>query len=370
VNTIRIPQPAPWQDLLTALPRPHLLQSWAWGDLKAKYGWRADRLAWRDRDGKPAAAAQVLMRSQGLSGLPLRLTVAYCPRGPVLDWRDRDLARRVLADLGAEARRRGAIFLKIDPEIILGVGQPDLAGAGADAEAPVLDDLRRAGWRPSAEQIQFRNTFALDLRPSEDDLLAGMKQKTRYNIRLAERRGVRVRPGGLGDLELLYRMYAETALRDGFAIRKPAYYRDTWGAFIEAGLAQPLIAEVGNEPVAGLIVYRYGETAWYLYGMSREAHRQAMPNHLLQWEAIRWARTEGCTTYDFWGAPDRLQPGDPMWGVYRFKAGFGARVVRTVGAWDLPLQPVLYLAYGLVMPRLMGLLRRRGRRQTQQSLEA
>jgi lipid II:glycine glycyltransferase (peptidoglycan interpeptide bridge formation enzyme) len=201
-------------------------------------------------------------------------------------------------------------------------------------------------------------------------LLAGMKQKTRYNLRLAERRGVRVRTGGLSDLDLLYRLYAETAVRDGFVIRPPAYYREAWGRFIEAGLAQPLLAEVEGEPIGAVIVYRYGRTAWYLYGMSREAHRDKMPNHLLQWHAIQWAQAQGCTVYDFWGAPDEFVESDPLWGVWKFKEGFGGQVVRGLGAWDYAPNPALYRLYSTVLPRLLSLMRRRGRRRTQASLES
>jgi lipid II:glycine glycyltransferase (peptidoglycan interpeptide bridge formation enzyme) len=229
--------------------------------------------------------------------------------------------------------------------------------------------LHTAGWRPSPEQIQFRNTLTLDLRQADETLLGAMRQKTRYNIRLAARHGVKVRLGGLEDLALLYRMYAETSVRDDFVIRSEVYYQDAWGTFLRAGLAQPFVAEVDGEPVAALIAYRFGETCWYLYGMSREAHRDAMPNHLLQWEAIRWARAQGCTVYDFWGAPDRLEPDDPMWGVYRFKEGFGAELVRTLGAWDYAARPALYAAYTRLMPLALGLMRARGRQRTAQSLE-
>jgi lipid II:glycine glycyltransferase (peptidoglycan interpeptide bridge formation enzyme) len=197
-----------------------------------------------------------------------------------------------------------------------------------------------------------------------------MKQKTRYNIRLAARKGVAVRVGTVADLDLLYRMYAETSVRDGFVIRLPRYYSDAWGAFIAAGLAQPFIASVGAEPVAALIVFRYGGTATYMYGMSTEAHREKMPNHLLQWEAITWARRQGCAVYDFWGAPDEFDPADPLWGVWKFKEGFGGSLVRTLGAWDYVASPFGYRLYTGLLPRLLGLMRRLGRRQTANSLAA
>jgi len=228
--------------------------------------------------------------------------------------------------------------------------------------------LRSRGWKKSGE-IQFPNTFVLNLRQTEEQILAGMKQKTRYNVRLAERRGVHVREGGPEDVSLLYRMYAATSVRDGFVIRDEGYYKDAWGAFMAAGLAQPLIAEVGMSPVAALVIYRFADRAWFLFGMSTERHRDAMPNYLLQWEAIRWAKGRGFTTYDFWGAPDRPDPQDPMFGVFRFKAGFGASFVRTLGAWDFPVRPAAHRLYTVVLPRVLGILRSRQRRRTRNDVE-
>lgn len=354
-----------WNRRLLSLPRAHLLQSWEWGALKERYGWRAQRLVWQDADGRVVAAVQVLART--LAGGP---AVLYCPRGPVLDWSDASLRSRVLQGLAALASRRSVVFLKIDPDLPAGYGLPGTqAGVDDPLGQDVASDLRRLRWRFSQEQVQFRNTLTLDLDREEEAILAGMKQKTRYNIRLAQRRGVAVRPAGLDDLALMYRMYAETSLRDRFVIRPQEYYLQAWGDLAAADLAQPFIAEVDGEPVAGLVAYRFGKQAWYLYGMSREAHREDMPNHLLQWEAIRWARRAGCLNYDFWGAPDRLDEADPMWGVYRFKEGFGARLVRTLGAWDLTVRPAWYGFYTLVLPRLLSVLRARGKAQTRRFLD-
>ena len=143
-----------------------------------------------------------------------------------------------------------------------------------------------SGWRFSEEQIQFRNTVTLDLEGDEEDWLARMKQKARYNLRLAQRKGVCVR-GGRQDFHLLYRMYAETAVRDGFVIRAESYYLGVWNTFIQRGMCVPLLAEVEGEAVAGLVLFAFARKAWYLHGMSRESHREKMPNYLLQWEAMR-----------------------------------------------------------------------------------
>ena len=350
-----------WDAYITPLPHTHLLQSWAWGEFKAGYGWQPQRLCWEGEKGP--AAAQVLRRS----GLRV-LRVLYAPKGPLLDWNNTALRAQVLDALETLARRERAMFIKIDPDVSLSSGLPD--AEQADPVGQTLQaELTRRGWLLSRDQIQFRNTVCLDLAPSEADLLAGMKQKTRYNIRLAERKGVRVRLGGPADLDLLYRMYAETSVRDGFAIRGPDYYRDAWGRFMAAELAQPFVAEVDGEPVAALVIFRFARTAWYQYGMSRDTHRDKMPNHLLQWHAIRWAKAQGCATYDFWGAPNTFVESDPLWGVWRFKEGFGGQLVRHIGAWDYAPSPALYRLYTVVLPRVLAIMRRRGQQQTRESIE-
>ena len=177
------------------------------------------------------AAALVLRRTFS----PLKLNILYVPKGPALDYANAALVDRVLRELVDVARRDRAIFIKIDPDL-------------NQADRSLLLDR---GWRYSAEQIQFRNTMLLDLTRSEDDLLAAMKPKTRYNVRLAQKKGVTIRSGDLGDLELLYAMYAETAQRDGFIIRPLDYYRDAWGSFIRSDCAHPLIAEVDQRSRGG-----------------------------------------------------------------------------------------------------------------------
>jgi len=340
-----------WNKALASLPGAHVLQSYEWGETKRQVGWTARRLLFLDEEsGEPQAAACLLRRQ--LSRLPL--AVAYVPKGPALDYDDLPLAERVLSRLEREAREARVIFVKIDPDV----------RADTEQGAAFTELLRRRGWRPSREQIQFRNTLLSDLTLDEDALLAAMKSKTRYNIRLAARRGVKVRPGTLDDLPRFYEMYAETGRRGSFIVRPFDYYRRVWETFLRAGMAHLLLAEVEGEVVAGLILFRFGRTAWYMYGASTNRHRQLMPNHLLQWEAMRWAKAQGCTTYDWWGAPDVLEESDPMWGVYRFKAGFGGEFVPHIGAWDFPVSRPLYWLYSVAMPQLLELMRRRHRLTT------
>jgi lipid II:glycine glycyltransferase (peptidoglycan interpeptide bridge formation enzyme) len=340
---------AVWDAALLSLPSPHILQSWAWAELKAQTGWRAKRLIWDDAmplAAAPHAAASLLIRRLDRR---LPVAVAYIPKGPILDWSNASLVDAVLAGIEREAWRAGALFVKIDPDV----------RADVDAGQVVIAALRRRGWRPSAEQIQYRNTVVSDLTPDEAALLAAMKPKWRYNIRLAERRGVAVRDGTAADLPAFYAMYAETGRRDGFLVRPFEYYHAIWSRFLLDGLGHVLLAEVEAAPVAGLFLFRYGPTAWYFYGASTAQSRDLMPNHALQWAAMRWAKAAGCTRYDWWGAPDVLDESDPMWGVYRFKQGFGGEFTPWIGAWDYPASRAGYWAYTVAMPKVLDVMRGR-----------
>ncbi len=353
-----------WNERIADLPGAHILQTSEWGRFKSSFGWQSLPHLWQDDQGRARAAALVLKRS-----VPGGLGVFYAPRGPLLDWTDTALASGVLQDLQTLAKKRGGIFIKIDPEIILGRGIPlsEEDQKNPDGEK-ILSLFRSLGWRYSQDQVQFRNTAWLDLSGSEEDWLARMKQKTRYNLRLGQRKGVQVRVGGVDDLPMLYRLYAETSIRDGFVIRSEAYYNMLWRSFIERGLAEPLIAEVDGEAVSGLVLFSFAGKAWYLYGMSSQAHREKMPNYLLQWEAMRRAKARGCALYDLWGAPEVFDESDSMWGVFRFKEGLGGAVVRTCGAWDFPARPQLYILYTRILPRVLDYMRRRGRERTRQEV--
>jgi peptidoglycan pentaglycine glycine transferase (the first glycine) len=351
LTKVEISQQPAWDQAVLDLPNPHVLQSWLWGALKAQTGWRARRVLWRRENGLAAAAAILTRRLVALPGAP---AIAYVPKGPILDWNDQERVAAILGELEQAARQSGVIFIKIDPDV-----RPDCAAGQAACAA-----LARRGWRPSAEQIQFRNTVVSDLRPDEASLLAGMKPKWRYNIRLAERRGVTVRDGSTGELPIFYGMYLETGQRDGFLVRPYGYYQAIWQDFLAQGLGHLLLAEVDGQPVAGLILFRFGAAAWYFYGASTAQARPLMPNYALQWAAMRWAKAQGCTRYDWWGAPDVLDENQAMWGVYRFKEGFGGTFTPGIGAYDYVANRPLYWAYSVAMPRLLDLARRRHRAST------
>jgi lipid II:glycine glycyltransferase (peptidoglycan interpeptide bridge formation enzyme) len=359
VQPVTITDRDTWNATLALMPYAHVLQTWEWGEFKAATtGWIPRRIAYM-HEGAVAAMAQILTRRLG------PLAIMYVPKGPALDYADQPLRQAVLDSLKRHARLSGAIFLKIDPDVVIGVGVPGEYGAYDDPlGAQIAAEWQAAGLRFSPDQVQFRNSIIVDLRLSEDELLAAMKQKTRYNVRLASRRDITIRLGSADDLDMLYRLYAETARRDDFVIRPLEYYRRAWADFMRAGLAQPIIAEYRGRPVAHVIIFGFGGRAWYFYGASSDEERNRMPTYLLQWEAIRWAKAQGMQVYDFWGAPDDFaDENDPLAGVFRFKEGFGGVVVRRIGAWDYPARPALYALYTRVMPAVLNVMRGAARRR-------
>ena len=192
----------------------------------------------------------------------------------------------------------------------------------------------------------------VDLQGEEDEILARMRQKCRYNIRLAEKKGVSVR--AWDDIGAFHQMVVTTGERDGFAVHSAEYYRRAHELFRPTGMSELLVAEFEGRPLAALMVFARGPRAWYVYGGSSDTERERMPNYLLQWEAMRWAKSRGGEAYDLWGVPDEdegtLEAGfstrnDGLWGVYRFKRGFNGRLRRAVQAMDRVYNPLLYRAY-------------------------
>ncbi len=326
-----------WDAFLLAHPQGHLLQSFAWGELKGAFGWEPLRLALVE-GGETRAVAQVLFRR--MAGVSL----AYIPRGPVVDWADEEAVGLLLEGVARAGRARRVLFFKVEPNL------PDTPEAHAR--------MRMLGF-VSARTVQPRSTIVVDLRPDEEAFLARMKPKTRYNIRLAGRRGVVVRPArGPEEVDLFYDLLRETARRDRFGIHTLDYYHALYRLFNQAGRGALLFAGREGETLAGLWVVAFGQETIYMYGASHEQGQRHMPTYLLQWEAMRWARAQGCTRYDLWGIPESVAQGedprehlpeknvrDGLWGVYRFKQGFGGEVWSSVGAYDRPCRPWLYRVY-------------------------
>ncbi len=302
---------------------PHLLQTDSWGAFKGLYGWEPVRL------NGPQSSVLVLFKR-----IALGFSVAYVPKMALGD----DWAT-LLPQIEAACHQRKAVFLQIEPDINMPYDEAQL-----DALFP--------GFTKDPNTIQPRGTIFVDLQPDEEAILANMKQKTRYNIRLAERKGVKVYLSQ--DLEDFYKQTVITSSRDGFAVHAFSYYKNAFDLFEPKGECALLRASYEDKSLAYLMLFLHGERAWYFYGASNDEMRNLMPTYLLQWEAMRYAKTHGATLYDLWGIPDASEEmleaqfaerSDGLWGVYRFKRGFGGEVIRSAPAYVKVFNPLLYKAY-------------------------
>ncbi len=308
---------AEWQSFVRIHPDLHLLQTGEWGELKSVFGWSAARLLNGD------LGVQILFRK-----LPLGLTLAYAPKAK--------FEPSLQGEVDEICRQCRAVFLKIEP----------------DAWDEDAFDFRRSSFISSPHNIQPPRTIVVDLRGTEDEILARMKQKTRYNIRLADKKGVTIRTWE--DISAFHRMMLVTGGRDGFGVHSLEYYRRAYELFHPAGMCELFVAEFEAKPLAALMAFAHGKRAWYVYGASNDEERNRMPTYLLQWEAMRWARSKGVEEYDLWGVPDENEETleanfesrhDGLWGVYRFKRGFGGELKRSQQAMDRVYNPLLYKLY-------------------------
>jgi lipid II:glycine glycyltransferase (peptidoglycan interpeptide bridge formation enzyme) len=306
-----------WNQFLSTHPNAHLLQTGEWGELKSAFGWKPVRVV------RGKAGVQILFRK-----LPLGFTIGYVPKA--------NFDQSLFPEIDLVCKNHYAIFLKFEPDL--------------------WDNLKAETWnlalRISPDNIQPPRTLIVDLKGTEEEILAKMKQKTRYNIRLAEKKDVTVR--AWDDIDSFYKMMLVTGARDGFGIHSLEYYKRAYELLQPKGLGEILVAEYESKPLAALFVARNGHRAYYLYGASTDEERNRMPTYLLQWEAMKWAKARGCEEYDLWGVPDEDEAtleanfesrGDGLWGVYRFKRGFGGELKRAAQAMDRVYNPLLYWAY-------------------------
>ncbi len=306
-----------WDDLVVATGRAHILQSRAWADLKALTGWGVRRFVFE------GGVAQVLTKR-----LPLGITVAYAPRGPLVE--AAHLTAAILAMRDALATERCASLL-CDPEL-----PPDEALRG---------ELERAGVRRSPVFVQPRRTLLMDLGMEPEALLGAMRKKTRQYIHKGERGGVVTEE--THDLDRFLRVLRKVGERDRFALHSRAYFERLLAGFGER--AHMLIARVGDEDAGALLLARMADRAWELYGGWSGAHAELRPFYLLKWRAMMRMRALGARRYDMWGLAEGAD--DPLAGVENFKLGFGGEVTEWVGALETPVRAMLYPVWQLAARR-------------------
>ncbi len=320
--------PNEWDVFVSQYNNPHILQTTPWGQLKADFGWKVVRLALQN------CGAQILIK-RILPGI----NFAYIPKGPIGLNED-----RLWTEIDTISRANKCVFIKVEPD-----------RWSSDA-IPVPSDHTQFpnAYFKSHHNIQPVRTLVVDITGEETQILGQMKQKTRYNINLALKKNVIIKP--YTDLSAFYNLMEITGQRDQFGIHSLAYYQRAFELFHARDMCQLLVAEFESVPISALIAFRAGNRAWYFYGASSDLHRDKMPNYLLQWEAMRWAKSQGCLEYDLWGVPDAdletleasfATRNDGLWGVYRFKRGFGGELKRSVEPWDRVYNPYLYRLYSL-----------------------
>ena len=319
-----VAEAADWDAQVAATGRAHLLQLSGWATVKAATGWQARRFVIEDAaGGARVGVAQVLLRS-----LPLGLSIAYAPRGPLVG--SEHLPDAIAAVARALAGDRCASLL-CDPE------EPDAPGIHAARASQRI--------RPAGIFVQPSRTLLLDLRPSPEELLGAMKKKTRQYIHKAERGGVVTED--TTDLDRYLAVLRRVAARDGFALHDRAYFERIRAAFGDG--VHLTMARVGSEDVGAMLVIRRGDRAWEMYGGWSGEHAEERPFYLLKWRSIVRMRELGAIRYDMWGLTERgvsadrtVAHADPLAGVEQFKLGFGGDTVSWIGAVDVPVRRVLY----------------------------
>lgn len=320
-----------WNQFLSTHPNAHLLQTGEWGELKSAFGWKPVRVVNGD------VGAQILFRK-----LPLGLTIGYIPKGPIGKGDS-----EFWLEIDNVCRQNRAVFYKWEID-----AWDALEDDFIFDRASIMFYQQKAGLKDSPHNIQPPRTLIVDIKDPEEEILARMKQKTRYNVRLAEKKGVTIR--AWDDIESFHKLMLLTGGRDGFGVHSLEYYQRAYDLLHPKEMGEVLVAEYEDKPLAALFVVRNGNRAYYLYGASTDEERNRMPTYLLQWEAMKWAKARGSEEYDLWGVPDNDETTleanfekrhDGLWGVYRFKRGFGGELKRAVQAMDRIYNPLLYWAY-------------------------
>jgi lipid II:glycine glycyltransferase (peptidoglycan interpeptide bridge formation enzyme) len=320
------PGAAAWDRALAAMPNPHLLQSYRWGELQASFGWEVQR-HFLDVDDTPLPVSLLLAPTLVPGG-----RFGYVAKGPALTAAHVSAALESLADL---ARRLDLAFLTVEPEIEAGWAPPP-------------------PWRRGTA-IQPEQTAIVDLRPEPETILAGLRPKTRYNVRLAERKGVVVER--TDDVAAFAKLAEMTSARHRIQLAREPYYRAVHDLMSGDGTSRIYLAIHEGVPLAGIMVLRFAGRAIYLFGASSPSGRNLMPAYVLHWHAIQEMRRLGDVEYDLWGIPPQGQPSHPLAGLWQFKSGWNGRLVSYAGAFDLPLRVTMWRSHRAIM-KMRGNVRR------------
>lgn len=405
-------------------PKNHFLQSYEWGIFKSQSpDWTFDTVGLLNDQDELVAAALVLIRHLPIIKRPF----FYIPRGFVIDFNDQTLLKTFTEQMYAYAKSKKAIFFKIDPDICYvarNVEGEKLEGAQENKQ--LLNHLQSLGYchlgftQDFDSSIQPRYTFRLDLTPSEQELLQGCQSKTRYNLKVAQKKGIEIVEGSREDLRKFEEIMRITGERDGFLTRPLSYFEAMYDTLSKKQMCKLYLAKLNtkqaldnleqemtqtqatiaqlnqqlqnpdlndkkrqklqnkldpetkkltnltqqleelktlyqNNPegitMSGIITTYFGNKAWYLYGASDNVYREFMPNYYIQWHALTEAKKAGYDIYDFFGISGKTDESDPLYGLYRFKKGFGGEFTEFIGEFDYVVNPIGYFMWTKLLPQ-------------------
>ena len=320
-----------YTEFLESHERCNFQQSLEWG--KVKTNWIKEVVLAEDENHKIIGSICVWIRKMPIFG-----NMMYSSRGPVCDIHDKKVLEQLTDGIKELGKKYNAFVLRIEPDIKK--DDQEFRKIVEEIGYKIKDDAK-----DFKDEIQPRFVFRLDIKgKTEDEVLAGCHQKTRYNIRLAKRKGVVVKEGTREDLKDFHKIMIETGSRDGFIIRSLDYFEKMYDELAPKHM-KLLMAYYEDKPISGIIPIMYGNKTWYLYGASSNQHRNLMPNYLLQWEMIRQAIQNKCDIYDFRGVSGVVDETHPQYGLYRFKKGFGAEFTEFIGEVYWLFKPLTYKLY-------------------------
>ena len=311
--------------------RCNFQQSLEWS--KVKTSWKTEVILAEDKDKKIIGSLTVWVRK-----IPIFGNIMYSPRGPICDIHNKEVLSQLTEGAKELAKKYKAIVLRIEPDIKS--NDKEFKDLMLELGYKIKDDAKNF-----REEIQPRYVFRLDVKgKTEDEIFKNFHSKTRYNVRLATKKGVTVKDGTKEDLKDFHKIMVTTGKRDGFIIRPLEYFEKMYDELGPEHM-KILMAYYEGKPISGVIPIMYGNKTWYLYGASSNEHRNLMPNYLLQWEMIKMAIKRKDDIYDFRGVSGVVDENHPQYGLYRFKQGFGATFTEFIGEVYLPFKPLTYKLY-------------------------
>ena len=320
-----------YKKFLESHDRCNFQQSLEWGNIKSS--WKKEVILSEDKNGNIRGSLCVWIRK-----FPIFGNMMYSARGPVCDLYDEEVIKDLREGADLLAKKYKAFVLRVEPDILK--SDEEFRKIITKNGFKIKDDSK-----DFKDEIQPRFVFRLNLKgKTEEEIFAELHQKTRYNVRLATKKGVVIKEGTREDLKDFHKIMIETGERDNFIIRSLEYFEKMYDEMAPNHM-KLLMAYHEDKPISGIIPIMYGNKVWYLYGASSNSHRNLMPNYLLQWTMIQEAIKMGADMYDFRGVSGVVDESHPQYGLYRFKKGFNAEFTEFIGEIYIPYKPLVYKLY-------------------------